>query len=253
LCQLEEEGVVGKQFALLIHRSSIYQTSRERTQEQLRKHPLNNGFFVMGEPKFHKHLYRGKFKEVKVMDDKYYNVNVKSLQIGECQPREAPQLEERHKNYRSNGIVDTGASAIVVPKSLFDQMIEDFASINPEFERIQEPYKTFEGVEEGVNLEQVNLKDWPSMYFTLEGLNGEDVALELKPENYWQIHAPKPNQASFQFVFLEKWPNQCIFGLPLMTNYFTIFDRQNQENGTLLFAEKPLLNKLINLKAASGR
>ncbi|WP_395373524.1 pepsin-like aspartic protease [Marinicella sp. W31] len=238
-CQLEEEGVVGNQFALLIHRSSIYQTSRERTLKQLKRHPLNNGFFVMGHPKFHKHLYKGHFKTVKVMDDKYYNVRVKSMQVGDCAAREAPELEERHKNYRTNGIVDTGASAIILPKSLFDQMITDLVSINPEFDAILEPYKTFEGVEEGVNLELLDLNQWPSIYFILEGLEGEDVRLELKADNYWQIHAPQPNQASFQFVFLERWPNQCIFGIPLMTNYFTIFDRQEQENGILLFAEKP--------------
>ncbi len=237
--QLEKQNVVGNQFALLIHRSSIYQTSSEKSLKQLKMHPLNNGFFVMGHPKFHKHLYKGGFKQVKILDDKYYNVNIKSMQIGDCDPIPAPQLEERHKSYRTNGIVDTGASAMVLPKAFFDQMVIDLVSINPEHDSILEPYKTFEGVEEGVDLKLVDLEQWPSIYFVLEGLEGEDVTLELKPENYWQVHAPKPKQASFQFIFLEKWPNQCILGLPLMTNYFTIFDRQEQDKGIVLFAEKP--------------
>lgn len=237
--QLEEQGVVGNQFALLIHRSSIYQTSRERNLKELKRHPLNTGFFVMGEPRFHKHLYQGGFKQVKVLDNKYYNVHVKAIQVGNCEPISAPLLAEEHQRFRTNGIVDTGASAIVLPKTLFDQMVNDLVSINPTFDSILDPYKTFEGVEEGIDLQLVELEQWPSIYFILEGLEGEDVKLEMKPKNYWQIHAPKSNQVSFQFVFLEKWPNQCIFGLPLIASYFTIFDRAVQEYGIVLFADKP--------------
>ena len=239
--KLEEQGVVANQFALLVHRSSIYQTRSEKSLKQLKRHPLNNGFFIMGEPKFHKHLFKGSFKKVKVLHNKYYNVNVKSLRVGDCEARLAPKLAERHKHYRTNGIVDTGASAIVLPKVFFMQMIEDLITINPDFDYILEPYKTFEGVEEGVDLSMIDLAHWPILHLNLEGLDGEDVTLELKPENYWQVHAPKPNQASFQFVFLESWPNQCILGLPLMSSYFTIFDREVQEKGVILFAEKPNL------------
>lgn len=236
---LEEQGVVGNQFALLIHRSSIYQTNSKKSLKQLKKHPLNTGVFVMGEPKFHQHLYTGDFKKVKVLHDKYYNVNVKSLQVGNCPAITAPKLEEKHKNYETNGIVDTGASAIVLPKQLFNQMIQDLVRLDKEFDSILEPYKTFEGVEEGIDIELVDLDKWPVISFTLEGMDGEDVKLDLTPYNYWQIHAPKPNQVSFQFVFLEKWPNQCIFGLPLVASYYTIFDRQIKELGAIVFADKP--------------
>ncbi len=238
-CELENQGVVGDQFALLIHRSSIYQTSSKKTTQQLRRHPFNMGLFVMGEPRFHQHLYRGGFKTVKVLDNKYYNVHVFSMRVGSCEPKEAPLLEEKDLNHRTNGIIDTGASVMVLPKSLFDLMIDDLLQINPAFDEVLEPYRTFEGVEEGVDLSLLNLSDWPSIYFTLEGADGEAVELEMKPENYWQVHAPEPNQASFQFVFLEHWPNQCIFGLPLIASYFTIFDRQQHDKGVVLFAEKP--------------
>lgn len=247
--QLEQQGVVGNQFALLVHRSSIYQTSSKKNLKQLKRHPLNMGLFVMGEPRFQKHLYRGGFKEVKVLDNKYYNVNVKSLRVGNNHAHDAPQLAEKHKHYKTNGIIDTGASAIVLPKTLFDQMIIDLVNVNPEFDAILEPYKTFEGVEEGVDLALLDLEKWPSIYLILEGLKSEDVELELKPQNYWQIHAPQPNQASFQFVFLESWPNQCILGLPLIASYFTIFDRQKEDKGIVLFAEKPKrLNPKIGQK-----
>ena len=236
---LEQQGVVGNQFALLIHRSSIYQTSSQKSLQQLKHHPLNRGFFVMGYPKFHKHLYQGDFKKVKVLHNKYYNVHVKSIQVADCNPRTAPTLEEKHKHYRTNGIVDTGVSGIVLPKILFDQMIADLVSYDSDFDAILEPYKTFEGVEEGVDRNLVELDKWPVISFTLEGVDGEDIKLDLPASNYWQIHAPKSNQASFQFVFLEKWPNQCILGLPLIAAYFTIFDREVEDKGVILFAEKP--------------
>lgn len=236
---LEQQGVVGNQFGFLIHRSSIYQTETEKSLQQLKSHPLNNGIFVMGHPKFHDHLYRGDFKQIRVLDNKYYNVHVKSMRIGECEPLSAPVLAEQDKNHRTNGIIDSGASLIVLPQELFKQMLSDLVSMNPDFDAILEPYRTFEGVEEGVDLALVDLTLWPSIYFVFEGIHGEDVELELKPENYWQVHAPKPNQAAFQFIFLEKWPNQCIFGLPLIASYFTIFDRQQQDKGVVLFANKP--------------
>ncbi|MGJ8664498.1 MAG: pepsin-like aspartyl protease, partial [Marinicella sp.] len=207
--------------------------------------PLNNGIFVMGHPKFHEHLYQGEFKEVKVLDNKYYNVHVKSMRVGQGQQLEAPVLAEEDKNHKTNGIIDSGASLIVLPHDLFNQMLSDLININPSFDSILEPYRTFEGIEEGVDLDLLDLQQWPSIYFVLEGTNGEDVELELKPENYWQIHAPRPNQAAFQFIFLKKWPNQCIFGLPLMASYFTIFDRQEQDKGVVLFAEKPKLPDLF--------
>jgi hypothetical protein len=60
----------------------------------------------------------------------------------------------------------------------------------------------------------------------------------MKPESYWQTHAPAPNQVSFQFVTLSTWPNQAVMGLPFMVNYFTIFDRSVSEHGAVRFARK---------------
>ncbi|NVJ60559.1 MAG: A1 family peptidase [Gammaproteobacteria bacterium] len=236
--QLTEHNVVANQFAFYIHRSSIFQTESQKTAEQLEQEPLNQGIFVMGMPRLRTDLYEGSFSVVKVLDDKYYNVHVESLQVGDCEPRKAPLLKEINQRYRSNGIVDTGASAIVLPKCLFDQLLEDLASVDPEFDKILEPYKTFEYVEEGVPIDQVAIEKWPIIKFNLMGFNDETVTLELAPEHYWQLHAPEPNQASFQFIFLEKWPNQCILGLPLLVPHYTIFDRRECQFGGLFFARK---------------
>lgn len=237
--QLEEQGVVGDQFAFLIHRSSIYQTSSKKSQSQLRHHPLNQGFFVMGKPRLHNHLFKGHFKKVEVLDDKYYNVHTISMRVGGGEPILAPTLAEQDLNHKTNGIVDTGASYVVLPRGLFDPMMTQLKAFNPNFEQVLAPYDSFTGKEIGVDLSLIDLDLWPSIYFEIQGVDEPSVTLEMKPKDYWQIHAPEPNQASFQFTVLEGWPNQVIFGLPLIASYFTVFDRQEKEKGVILFADKP--------------
>lgn len=246
--QLEKEGVVGNQFAFIIQRSSVYQTTRKRTTEELRKHPLNNGVFVLGEPKIHTHLFEGRFKEVKVLDDKYYNVNMISMQVGAQKPVPAPKLEKENvSSYVSNAIVDSGAAGIMFPKALFDGLFEGFIAHNPKFEDILKPYKTFEGKEVGIDINLVDFEEWPPIHLTFEGFDGETETLTMTPDTYWQTHAPEPNQVSFQFVNLPKWPNQSVLGLPFMNNFFTLFDRAERENGAVMFAEKKLkFNKLAD-------
>ncbi|WP_223788221.1 pepsin-like aspartic protease [Marinicella meishanensis] len=236
--QLEQQGVVGNQFGFVIHRSSIYQTSQQRSQEALRKHPLNRGFFVLGKPKIHTSLFQGKFKKVKVLDDKYHNVHVRSMRVGNSEPIAAPELDEADRNHRTNGIIDSGASFIVLPQLLFDHLLEALIKVNADCEALLDPYRSFTGVEMGVDLAQIDLAAWPSIYFVFDGAEEDEVELELKPKDYWQVHAPAPNQASFQFTVLAGWPNQCILGLPLMASYFTIFDRAAQPHGVIQFADK---------------
>lgn len=236
--QLEQQGVVGNQFGFVIHRSSIYQTSQQRSQEQLRQHPLNRGFFVLGKPKIHTSLFQGRFKKVKVLDDKYYNVHVRSMRVGDGEPITAPELDAADLNHRTNGIIDSGASFIVLPPLLFDHLITELLNINAEFKTVLDPYLTFSGVEVGVDLALIDLAAWPSIYFTFDGAEEDEVELELLPKDYWQVHAPAPNQASFQFLHLPGWPNQCILGLPLMASYYTIFDRAAHTKGVIQFADK---------------
>jgi len=112
--QLEQQGVVGNQFGFVVHRSSIYQTRSTKTQQQLSRHPLNRGFFVLGKPKIHDHLFQGKFKQVKVLDDKYYNVHVRRMRVGQGESVVATELAEADLNHRTNGIIDSGVSMVVL-------------------------------------------------------------------------------------------------------------------------------------------
>ncbi len=236
--QLEQQGVVGNQFAFVIHRSSIYQTDSEKTTAELADHPLNNGVFIMGHPRAHEALYEGEFHELKVLDDKYYNVHMTHMQVGDCEPVEAPELAPEDAGHVSNAIVDSGASMVVLPEKLFTALFDDLIRVNPDFADVLEHFRTFEGTEKGIEMDRVDLEQWPDIHFTFDGYDGETVTLTMNPETYWQTHAPAPNQISFQFIHLESWCDQSILGLPFMNNYFTIFDRAERENGTVMFAEK---------------
>ena len=254
--QLEQQGVVGNQFAFIIHRSSIYQTESKKTTAQLKQHPLNNGIFIMGCPRIHEHLYQGEFLSLKVVGDKYYNVQLKSMQVGNCDPVTAPELAPKDvKGYVSNAIIDSGASMIILPELLFGTLFDDLIKINRTFESLLEPFRTFEGVEKGIPMQQVVLEDWPDLHFTFEGFDGETITLTMTPETYWQTHAPVSNQISFQFVYLPTWPNQAVMGLPLMNNYFTIFDRTVRKNGAVRVAKKSFephrLGEVMHRKTAA--
>ncbi|MDF2179412.1 pepsin-like aspartic protease [Aliiglaciecola sp. CAU 1673] len=237
--QLEEQGVVGNQFALLTHRSSIYQTDKERSQEQLAAHPLNHGLFVLGKPKLHRDLYQGEPKTIKVLDDKYYNVNLLSMQVGEAEPIAAPPLDAKDiQGYRTNAIVDSGASIMVLPSSLFSALLTALTDINADFATLLKPFETFTGEEVGIDMAGLDLTQWPPIHFTFAGERAEPVTLTMSPDTYWQVHAPKPNQAYFKFTQVPGWPNQTIVGLPFLNNYYSIFDRSEDTTGVIHFAQK---------------
>ncbi|WDT87463.1 pepsin-like aspartic protease [Alteromonas sp. 009811495] len=247
--QLEAQGVVANQFALLTHRSSIFQTNSHCPVRKLQASKANHGLLVLGKPHIHADLYKPPIHTAKVLHDKYYNVNVKAVQIDGQPKRSAPALKENEvKGYCTNGIVDSGASMVMFPPSLYKQLMDDFASHNAQFTEILTPFMTFDGTEKGIDAEKVNLNDWPNIYLYLEG-EDSDICLCISPEYYWQIHAPKPELASFKILSTPNWPNQSILGLPLLNNYYTIFDRENGDKGVVQFATKATLSDALHLES----
>src|SRR5437763_9891512 len=51
---------------------------------------------------------------------------------------------------------------------------------------------------------------------------------QLTPQTYWQTNHPDVGKAVFQIGGGEA---QSIFGLPLLNNYYTVFDRSADKNG----------------------
>lgn len=237
--QLEEKLIVANQFAFVIHRSSIYQTDKQKTLDELKQHPLNTGLFVMGNPEIHTHLSTEHQQQVKVVHDRYYNVELHSVQVADHKALPAAPLLKKHlKAYVSNAIVDSGASMLVLPEILFHQVTAQLIEYNPKFESVLATYQDYLGKEVGIPIDEVDLGEWPNLTFSMLGVNQQLVELVMTPHTYWQTHAPAPNQISFQITFLPNWPNQTILGLPFLNNFYTIFNRKDSENGLITFKQK---------------
>ena len=73
-----------------------------------------------------------------------------------------------------------------------------------------EPFAAFSLEEQGIDLEKLDLAQWPELTYVLEGDEGEDVLLSLPPEAYWQEHAPTYNQASFKIFPLKPSKNVLV-------------------------------------------
>jgi hypothetical protein len=89
----------------------------------------------------------------------------------------------------------------------------------------------------GVPTSSLNLAQWPNIYFTLEGENGQNVELACTPQTYWQTDFPEAGRAVFQISGPLDAANQSILGLPLLNNYYTVFDRTQGVNGVIKFAK----------------
>jgi len=81
----------------------------------------------------------------------------------------------------------------------------------------------------------LNLRDWPDITFLLADKDNNPVPLSCSPTTYWQFDAPEAGQAIFQI--LNSNGVQSILGLPLLNNYYTVFDRENDPYGRVRFAK----------------
>jgi hypothetical protein len=219
--QLASHGVVADKFAFYTLRSFPRVASASATFDTLTNDPYNKGFLILGggdEPA-QGDLYTGSFANVLVVDDLYYNVNLKSVQVvGGGPPVKAAALQAQDvAGAGSNAIVDTGTNSLVLATDVFAAVLNGLKAVNPKFpDLLRSP--------DPVPVGQLNLAAWPNIVFVLEGQAG-DVALTVTPQTYWQVDSPSPNMASPVVSGIDQGPNQSILGLPLMNNYYTVFDR----------------------------
>ncbi|WMS88876.1 pepsin-like aspartic protease [Pleionea litopenaei] len=231
----EAHGYCANQFSFLTHRSSIHHAQADLTLEELEQDPLNQGIFVLGGGEEQDHLYQGEFTDIPVLHHVYYNVDLAAIQVANLEQRAAPALAEKDQaHYFSNAILDTGASAIVLPATLYQTLLDDIRTIAPSSYHCLINYPAFNGEEQGINIQEMENLAWPDIKFWFRGVK---APLVVTAREYWQMNAPKFGLASFKiFSQLAHWPDQSILGLPIFNPYFTIFDRQN--NATIRFAEK---------------
>jgi hypothetical protein len=223
--QLQQEVNIPNKFAFYTLRS--YPSLASQTPET---DPINQGFFVLGGGEEKVDLYTGSFVNVPVLDDLYYNVGLKAVQVGQSaiQPV-APLSAGLKQTLVSNAIVDSGTNSLCLAPDVWKSVLAGFEAVNPGLVALIQ-----QGSANGVDQTQIDLSQWPNVDLILSGMNGEEVRLTVAPKTYWQFDALIPGQAFF--VIESGGMPQSILGLPLMNNYYTVFDRSLDAYGTVRFA-----------------
>jgi hypothetical protein len=233
--QVEESGIVANKFAFYTLRSWI-STRNGTSTSALASDPLNKGYFILGGGEEQDDLYTGSFANVNVLHDLYYNTNLKSVRVDGCAPHAADALQPQYMSAMiSNSIVDSGTSDLSLAKDVLQAILQGLQQLNTGF--VQAINKAAANPRHGVAANSLNLAQWPNIYFTLEGENGADVELLCAPQTYWQTDFPAAGRAVFQISGPLDQANQSILGLPLMNNYYCIFDRSQDVNGVIRFAK----------------
>lgn len=229
--QLESAGMVANKFAFYTLRSMVNMAGRKPAADR-----LNNGYLILGGGEESTDLYSGSFQVARVMHDLYYNTNLKAVIIKHQDASEAATISvappTKASRNVSNSIVDSGTNSLMLDQKLFESIV---AQLSPD-----EDKTLSDALRAGyVPMSELNLADWPTLTFVLEGALGKDVQLDVSPATYWQTDAPRAGYATaVLFGDNGQGGGQSILGLPLMNNYFTIFDRSVDRGlGAISFAE----------------
>jgi len=238
--ELEDNHVVANKFAFYTLRSWV--SMRAGSEQAVAADPLNQGFFILGGGEEQTDLYQGNFVNVDVLDDLYYNTNLKSVQVDGCAAVAAAPLQAQYQDFMiSNSIVDSGTSDLTLAADVYQAILNGLTQLNPTFRQAITEYSSAASRQQGIPASSLKLAAWPNIYFTLAGENGEDVKLTCSPQTYWQVDFPRAGQAAFQISGPIDPANQSILGLPLLNNYYTVFDRSLDSQGVVRFAPiKPL-------------
>jgi len=244
--QVEDNGILANKFAFYTLRSWVsFRAGAD--QAAVAKDPLNNGVFVLGGGEDQTDLYIGdptSFVTVDVLHDLYYNTNLLSVRVGNLEAVPAAPLQAQYVQYAvSNSIVDSGTSDLSLAQDVYDTILAGLKQTDPAYyDTVQQALAAAQGQNpQGIAASSLNLAQWPTIYFTLADENGQGVELAVAPSTYWQVDFPAAGQAWFQISGpltdgSGPAPNQSILGLPLLNNYYTVFDRSEDSQGVIKFA-----------------
>ena len=133
---LEEKNVVANKFAFYTLRSFPHISSANATLATLANDKLNQGFLILGGGEEQADLYTGSFAVVSVVDDLYYNVNLKAVQVGNQPAAPAAPLQAQFvKDAGSNAIVDSGTNSLVFSADVCTAIVNALERIIDSFEK----------------------------------------------------------------------------------------------------------------------
>ena len=230
--QLAGEGLVANRFAFYALRSAV-STRMGADPASQGKDPLNNGVFVLGGGEEQTDLYDGAFVSVAVVHDLFYNVNLTSVRVGAGVPVKAAPLQAAWQaSLASNALIDSGSDHLRLASDVYQAVLAGLAAASPAFGSLVDDALAGRPVA----MAALDLTAWPDIVFTLSGVAGDDMPLVIAPETYWQADSPVPGQASFRISGPLSEANQSNLGLPLLNNYYTVFDRSAGAQGEIRFA-----------------
>jgi len=223
---LESQGITKNIFAFYTLRSAVAMGAEDPATD-----PVNSGYFILGGGQEQGGLYKGNFIDVDVVDDMWYNTELHGVQVAGGEQIDAKPLSPQDaKSWVSNSIIDSGTNHLLLAQDVYAAILSSLNEVNPQFaQTIQQA-----GKERVVPASSLHLDEWPDITFIMKGKTGENEPLTCVPSTYWQMDAPKAGQALFQIC--SSTAVQSVLGLPLLNNYFTVFDRTQDPYGVVRFA-----------------
>lgn len=237
---LEEEGVVRNRFAMSIGRAVVHAGENGSRESDTSSKRLNRGALVLGGGHELQHLYQGVFRQVRVLHDHYYNVNLRAIRVGDDLPIPVPPLPASELGTRySNALVDTGSSFLVLDARVYESVLAAFAKRDPDFPALVARCQQALAHDEGVPNHLVDVRRWPDLHVTLEAPDGSDTELRIPASHYWPKNALKAGQSLCLLMpQLPHFGGQSILGLPMMAERYVVFERDAGKQGRISFADR---------------
>lgn len=240
---LEEHGVCRNRFGMRVGRAVVH-VDRDRHGADASLHaqaadPLNRGALVLGGGHEQQHLYRGAFAEVRILHDRYYNANLRALQVGDDEPIAVPPLDAADVATRfSNALLDTGSSFLVLESSTYEAMLAAFARHDARFPALVAEAQQALADGTGLAGDRIDPRRWPDLHLHLEAPGGRTTILRVHASAYWPRNALAHGRTLCLLMRqLPHFPKQSILGLPLFAGRYAVFDRAAADGvGVVRFA-----------------
>jgi hypothetical protein len=226
---LEQEGVLRNRFALQVGRAIVHVADTYASPQAQAADPLNRGALVLGGGAEQQHLYRGAFRDVRILHDLYYNANLRAVRVGNGEPIPVPPLDDAETaRWHSNALLDTGSSFLVFDSPTWQAMMTAFSRHDPRLpDQVAASAQAFASGQ-GLSGDAVHARDWPDLHLHLEAPGGHDAVVRIAASQYWPRNALRWGQTLCLLMApLPDFPRQAILGLPLFAGRYSVFDRHD--------------------------